>query len=343
MTMITNAPHSHHSERLFWLDALRAFACLMVVMLHVSAAPVMHSEVMGTNWKIAVLVDSFTRVCVPLFFMITGFLFLGNERPHGRHLIRVICALIFYSVIALLCIAITQGASVAVDRILSLGSKPAFYHLWFLYPIICIYLFAMLVRFRHETPIAAISILAIFFIPLNPTLSDLWGGPQVTSSFRVGTGLLTYLLYAIAGATLGSIAKSKWLPHPILLLGIFVGSSLAIFCLTVKASAIAGGYDSTFFRYESVLVSISSFAFFLWVTTIKDGTRAVSKPIRSIADKSLAIYGLHAFVLIAVEIMSFRYWAPAYIELPVVFTIVTGISYALASALRYLDPHRYFT
>ena len=64
-------------NKILWLDYVRAIACCMVVLLHTAAEYVLKSE--GVNWNFANLVDSFTRVCVPLFFMISGYLFFRKK------------------------------------------------------------------------------------------------------------------------------------------------------------------------------------------------------------------------------------------------------------------------
>ncbi|EQA7150251.1 acyltransferase family protein, partial [Escherichia coli] len=58
------------------------------------------------TWDIANVLNSASRVSVPLFFMISGYLFFGERSAQPRHFLRIGLCLIFYSAIALLYIAL---------------------------------------------------------------------------------------------------------------------------------------------------------------------------------------------------------------------------------------------
>lgn len=60
-------------------DLLRITACMMVVMLHVSAFYWTKLSPNCTEWKVINLYDSFVRSSVPLFFLLSGVLFLSKE------------------------------------------------------------------------------------------------------------------------------------------------------------------------------------------------------------------------------------------------------------------------
>ena len=66
------------SRKIFYIDLLRAVACLCVVMLHVSAAYVFKGVGSRDFW-VGNLVDSASRAGVPLFVMISGALMLDEN------------------------------------------------------------------------------------------------------------------------------------------------------------------------------------------------------------------------------------------------------------------------
>lgn len=77
------------SQKISWIDNLRALACMMVVMIHSSTSLVVNFSAIHTaEWTVANLLNSASRVCVPLFFMISGALFLVN----GAHKNGISCA-----------------------------------------------------------------------------------------------------------------------------------------------------------------------------------------------------------------------------------------------------------
>ncbi len=62
-----------------WIDNLRGIACLMVVMIHTTTWYITNAHsVSPLNWDIANVLNSASRVSVPLFFMISGYLFLAS-------------------------------------------------------------------------------------------------------------------------------------------------------------------------------------------------------------------------------------------------------------------------
>ncbi|EOK7738299.1 O-acetyltransferase WecH, partial [Escherichia coli] len=93
--------------KIYWIDNLRGIACLMVVMIHTTTWYVTNAHsVSPVTWDIANVLNSASRVSVPLFFMISGYLFFGERSAQSRHFLRIGLCLIFYSAIALLYIAL---------------------------------------------------------------------------------------------------------------------------------------------------------------------------------------------------------------------------------------------
>ncbi len=68
------------TNKIDWIDNLRAVACIMVVMIHSTTYYVTRGAQVGElNWDIANVLNSASRACVPLFFMISGYLFFGEK------------------------------------------------------------------------------------------------------------------------------------------------------------------------------------------------------------------------------------------------------------------------
>ncbi len=67
-------------EKIHWITNLRGIACMMVVMIHSTSWYITHPHAITLlQWDIANLLNSASRVSVPLFFMISGYLFFGEE------------------------------------------------------------------------------------------------------------------------------------------------------------------------------------------------------------------------------------------------------------------------
>lgn len=69
-------------EKIHWITNLRGIACMMVVMIHSTSWYITHPHAITLlQWDIANLLNSASRVSVPLFFMIRLPLFWGTQRP----------------------------------------------------------------------------------------------------------------------------------------------------------------------------------------------------------------------------------------------------------------------
>lgn len=83
-------------------DALKAFAILGVVLIHVSA-PGCRNDVGSFNWYSALFWGSLTRASVPIFFMVTGALMLDPNRAvtikqlWTRNIPRLLLSLLVWS------------------------------------------------------------------------------------------------------------------------------------------------------------------------------------------------------------------------------------------------------
>ena len=93
------------AERLAFLDMMRAYAIVLVVMVHV-AGPVLYefNTAPRSHWGIANAFDSFARPCVPLFVIISGFLLLDprkRDEPLGdffkKRLLKVVVPYLFWA------------------------------------------------------------------------------------------------------------------------------------------------------------------------------------------------------------------------------------------------------
>lgn len=89
-------------------DLLRSIACIMVVMLHVSAFYWTKLSPESPEWRALNFYDSLTRSSVPLFFMISGVFMLSKEQTIKRlyrknilHLIIVFDLSVLYAVDAI--------------------------------------------------------------------------------------------------------------------------------------------------------------------------------------------------------------------------------------------------
>ena len=137
--------------RLFYADVLRFLAIIAVITLHCSSDYVeQYGEITPSAWWAGTAYDGFSRLCIPVFVMLSGaFLlkpgkYITMKELFGKRMIKIILPLLFWSVIY---ICWETSTSVAgwkefnvPDSIKSIFPGPAAYHLWFLYMMVGIYL-----------------------------------------------------------------------------------------------------------------------------------------------------------------------------------------------------------
>lgn len=135
------------SKRNTSLDILRIVACYMVIFLHVAAMNWYSTDINGAEWKVLNFYDSAVRSSAPLFFMLSGNLFLNkSQMPTIHTLLRKYISKLFvmylvwgmlYAIDAVGFRAVVNGDIFAIVRSFVISPKT---HLWYLPTLVGIYL-----------------------------------------------------------------------------------------------------------------------------------------------------------------------------------------------------------
>ena len=124
------------------LRIMRIFACFMVVLLHTSADWGGRAET-TISWRVLNFYDSLSRCCVPVFFMISGALFLSREKISLKWLWRKkILRLVILYILFLVFYAVTEtGIHKAIKdpSLLWEAIQNPSAHLWFIRAILPVY------------------------------------------------------------------------------------------------------------------------------------------------------------------------------------------------------------
>lgn len=134
-------------------DFLRIIAIFSVILLHTSSSPF---KIWSDNWTQFNIIMSATRWCVPVLFMLSGALLIGKNEPiilfFKKRIFKIIIPLIFWSYIYILFARnfyqldpAHANPNVFFEPWLLLKYS-AYFHLWFLYAIIGVYLMIPLLR-----------------------------------------------------------------------------------------------------------------------------------------------------------------------------------------------------
>jgi len=139
-------------SRIYYLDILRVLSILAVITIHVTATNVSIISEMNTfQWWFANVLNSFSRSAVPIFFMISGVLLLGNEKNEDiktflkKRIPRIGMPFLMWSIIY----SVLKHYVIDPDypKLLSMGKimikeilqDTVYHHLWFVYVMLVMY------------------------------------------------------------------------------------------------------------------------------------------------------------------------------------------------------------
>lgn len=285
-----------NKDRVMWLDGVRAFACIMVIVLHVSAQMVVKYKTMEPiNWHIVNILDSLVRSCVPLFFMVSGFIFLSNKEIKIKNILRIIYCLVFYSLLAVVYMLAINKYN-PIDRLMDIFETPVFYHLWFFYSMLGCYVLFSFVKCRVSNNYVALFFLLAVFLIVNPVTYQAIGlmGVHVKSKFFIDGSFIYLFLYAIAGCLIGN-ANTRNL-GVVVPLGVFLVSSIITAFLVYYTTSEAGRFNSAFYNNNSPFVFMAAVSMYVLIKNYY-AEKEVGNIVIFIASLSLPIYGVHALIL----------------------------------------------
>ncbi|MDF2785745.1 MAG: acetyltransferase [Pantoea eucrina] len=326
-------------QKISWIDNLRAVACLMVIVIHTTTWYITGPmAVTGITWDVTNLMNAASRVCVPLFFMISGYLFFGERSAQARHLIRIVLCLLFYSAVALAYITwltpISEGRS-----IMKLLQKPVFYHLWFFFAIIGIYLLSPLIQVKTVQKRYVALLVVVLAVVANPNTVS-----QSVGSFRwlpvnlyVSGDSFYYLLYALLGRAIGCMEtggrRISWLAG-----SVFIACVLGIALGTKQLLKINGAFNDTWYLYCGPLVFIAAISL---LVLFKNSLNQRPLPLlATISRYSLPVYGFHALFIHYLRTHHYDDMSRPWLDLPWVFGVTLLGSLLLAMLLKRIDTRQ---
>jgi surface polysaccharide O-acyltransferase-like enzyme len=338
--------------RIPWVDLLRSVSIYLVIVIH-TAGPLAYQweDLPRAEWMTGNFYNAFSRVSVPLLFMVSGYLLLGRQESiadfYRKRFRKVFIPFLAWSVFYLVWergyrdFTLINAAKAIVYSILT---TPASFHMWFLYELLAIYLFVPLIRvFVGAAERTHLWYFAGIWFLLGPVLEMIERilGLQVA----IDLGFLTsYIGFFIIGYLLGTMGVSgKW----VVAAGIvYVLGGLYTMYGTYSLTAQVGDYVQYYYWYTRiniVLMSVSAF-----VLLKKLGERIVNEHaetwLRRFAQASFGMYLVHVIVLIYLrraDISAFS--GPALITIPAVSLLITLISWAVVAIIQRIPLLRELT
>lgn len=289
-------------KRNYSIDTLRTIATLFVILLHVSAEYVIIGKknlTFDTSFWVGNIVDSFTRICVPLFVLISGMFLVGRKetfkQSYQKRASRILIPLISWTIIYILYIialSLIRNNPINVKDLLgSVFFGRPFYHMWYLFMIIGLYLITPVLNnsiyYVSRKTLWKAAILLLLFGMINTSYDNI-----LNNKVSFILWFVNYLGYFILGFL---IKDSKRSFSFLVLSSVYIISSILIAVLTIYTIK---HYDSLYFYgYLTPLVIIGSLSFYKMFHQLKLKENIFSK----IAYLTFGIYLIHAGVLNALN------------------------------------------
>ncbi|WP_312972087.1 acyltransferase [Atlantibacter sp.] len=287
-------------HKINWIDNLRGIACLMVIMIHTTTWYITNADVVTPfSWNFSNALNSASRVSVPLFFMISGYLFFGERSAERRHFLRIGLCLLFYSTVAFLYITLFTSISPRLS-IINLLQKPVFYHLWFFFAIIVIYLLSPLISVKKVGLPVIFGVLLVAGVIANPNTvpQSFHGMKWLPVNLYINGDTFYYVLYGLLGRALGML-ETHYRRYTVIAALAFISCVTLISLGTHSELARQGNFSDTFYLYCGPLVFIAALSLFV---VVKNTLNARPLPgLALISRHSLGIYGFHALFIHALR------------------------------------------
>ena len=145
-------------NRKHFLDLLRIIACFLVIVNHTNSTIFMHSSPNSIRWYVSLAFFFVSKIAVPVFFMISGYLLLNKVEDWKKTFSRVLRIIVVLLVCAVI-YAIYNGLFISengtfksiVEDILLVYKKSPTNALWYLYAYIGILLMLPFLQKRWES------------------------------------------------------------------------------------------------------------------------------------------------------------------------------------------------
>ena len=315
---------------------------IMVIILH-AAAPILYrlNKVPLSEWMTGNIYDSLMRACVPIFFMISGYLLLSKDEPISDFLkkraSKIIIPLAFWSIFYLLWKIYFEGFKLSfASGLLSAIFAPTYFHLWFVYSIAGLYLAIPIIRkfTKSATNSQLLYFVAIWFFTcsLLPLIEKSLHIKSRYDLFMFGG----YLGYMVLGQLLGRLQyRNKHATFAF---------ALILLCWAVTASGThylslgKGTFTDSFYGYFAPAVALAAAAQFvlfkhLFTAYTPNENGVLSRVIVSLSTLSFGIYLIHGFYLTALRMGLLGFKLSVFSTNPILAIPATSLAILLLSFL----------
>lgn len=286
--------------RLYYMDYIRVFAILMVILLHCICEYNADTANFGTAmWWGTCALNELTRAGVPMLFMISGYLLLGSDKSYNirefykHRFSKFIGQFLGFSIFYYFFFCIKDGVPFSASGFFAqFFNSGTAYHLWFMYSLFALYLMVpFLKRIVDNVSIKGLLILflmTVFQGGIKPLVNTFAGDAFYLKLFE--DGFVGYAGYMILGYILGNVKLPRITEYIMYAAGL---ASVALFAYWNGNFAIETGtapFDNAYMLNHYI---IAAAIFILCKNMLNRPSRAVYCG----ALMSFDVYLIHVFFL----------------------------------------------
>lgn len=296
------------------IEFIRIFAIGMTIMIHVSNVYILNFPKVGNgDFLISVMYNAIARVCVPLFFMISGIFLIQEEYNRQKYVARIkrfVFILVVWSVIYYLYNHDFRVEHVGKAFVQSLfNPNMTSRHLWFMYAIIGLYIALPFIQSmcRNLTKEQE-NLFLILWITLSgldsvcvPVASFITGAdvsveypvPIINATYYLGYFVSGHILYERFKDVKADRKKSA-----VCILGYVLPTVVAIvvtYVVSVKNNRL---FDAMTW-YRSIFIVLAAFSIFIFI--LIHGDKFKNANILRLSKYSFGIYLIHFIFIIIMK------------------------------------------
>lgn len=289
-------------EKNYNIELIRTISFILVIVIHVTNYFCRaFGRISAGEYGFALILDTFARVSVPCFFMISGAMLLGRNESLSKNwnrLIRFLPPLLFWSVVYYLFNTYYMGSDFELSEILAVPAEP---HLWYLYAMIPIYLVLPFLQAMYrgmDDKLFGLLVILGTGVEIVMYVLSLFGTEPYYDVPLFGDRIYAY--YFMLGYILWKYKDSARIRTRNLWI-IFIASNVINIGLTAMISSGMGEHLERTLEYGCPFVMASAGSFFLLMVRAGNGQIYVSGPwkkrIDALCSCSFGIYLIHILFL----------------------------------------------
>ncbi len=289
-------------NRVFYLDLLKNIALIAVVIIHIAMPFWYKLPAESVDWQIMNCIAGALRWCVPIFFMISGALFLSPQKHLSietvikKYIPRIIISYLAWAFIYAFAKFFTHKITSIEDflKAIMFGN----YHMWFMFAISILYIVIPLLRKIAEDKKSTIYFIFLSLIFSNKVIIDSISFWQNNTEFFMSNlsieSIVGYFGYAMLGYYLSSNDISIKFQRVLYVTAFFSYVFLVVFT-NVLVVSIQLKTENLFYytSLANVFISASIFIYFKYAVSSMHFSEMTTKIVQTISSLSLGIYLAH--------------------------------------------------